>query len=1639
MKAIKTFLISLMISLLLCPAYLLAGPEDGGVAAGQASINQAGPVTTIDQTSQRAIINWRSFDIGQNEAVRHNMPSAGSAALHRVIGGGGASQLKGELTSNGNIYLVNPAGVVIHNGARIDTGGFVATTRDISDDNFMGDNLVFDKPGQPGAKIINQGQINVRDSGLAALVAPSVRNDGVIAARLGKVALASGDSTYKLDFHGDDLIAFSVNEDTVDQLYSADGSSLGVENAGTVKAEGGVVLLSASQLDGIVSSVVNSGTVSASSAEAKGGQIIIKGEGDRVGVVNVGELAASSENGDGGSIRMTADGQVTASGTIEAKGAANGGQIDIAGAEETNIVQAKINAEGKDGGLIRLGGEFQGGREDGRQEFKENFVDRFGTSRNLTETKTLVVDSASEINAGLDGTLIAWSGGSTSLSGTLYGRYVETSGPKLALENPPVLSDSGVWVLDPKNIEIIAGGNQSIEYGDEDYFSIDPTWLSSYVNGTNSNFQIKADNSIKISSDLYLKTAYINFSAKNFILADNMEIKLEDINFDINADEITIGQSSKIIIDNLMWDPPLQIFSNSFEMKDNSTFYTYKSTTLFNIKNIIIGNNVDINIVNPTMFSIIGDQSGDFTLGNNSTITGSCINYIPNTYNNVQINSYKNIILDTNSNINTGNLNLILENINNLFFEQNSAINTTKHNYIAAEKIFFSENSQINAYGLDIRANEISAVNGLTGKFINVNEALMLSPQNDGIFEIKINDINDQVPFINAKEVMFLDGKYIFGAYSILTEILNFYTQYTPFEGYKVLGNPNILVNNKINYNGNINKIVKNITIWNNKTNSPWIFPDSGEDDFLSIKISNLQTSGLNSFYFDNNGKIVYDDITDDVNINIEELLAAISSSSANGFYIHSEGDLILESALAIDKVVAGLGFSASGDLLLNAGVGLIQGGNLLLMSAGDITINGGIVLTSGQAVIEADGNVNINNTIYYRSDNSDTGVNISGDELILTENSKIDGSNNKLDIETNKVILEKGSEISVKNLIIKTLDFTSNGSKINSSYYIDVTSDNINILNSNNTPTVLSSYMIDLRSNQDTNIFSSEIIATEDINLTGRKININGSYLRAKGQIKALVTDTMALSGGTKNNPLMEAPTVVFYGNGLASSVIAYPYSVKTSDFVFGKDTTDYINLGGLQNGDTNLPHVFNLNASLFSGSGESYRYKGISSADWFFKFVLASTDGYLFPQKNLPTQGNPYRYNCGGKACTESQYKDWLELQKALNPPIVTTPTPGPVLEVPVVVPPQLEEPGDNGSEGPGESEESDGSEGPGESEESGGSEGPGESKESGGSEGPGESEESESTGGESEGSGATRDFGESPQLPKQPDIKQTEEYKNLEAYLKYQETLQSIIDQINTTSTYISDQQKDSAKIKGALETLDDCRTFFSSVTEIFDKLDMFIDFINSGDYMQAKSIAAMIVYEMNKNESFLKGSDLKILLSDISDIKDDKEIIAYLKEHSIGDASSTFFDTIKDGLAGNIINMIVDAVNFIEDAGAFRFNKSLDNVYVELNGLTFNNSKVINYDNYAMPPLTFNEKLIPSMTLSEVQAIILDLHDKLLDDFNYRDDYLKNPDIFSYCANQILNIWLKSHKSELPSIKKPFLGKRYIDIPNMDLIS
>jgi len=271
-------------------------PTGGQVVAGQASVAQSGNAMTVTQGSDKAILNWQTFDIGSQASVRFIQPSTGSVTLNRVLSGE-ASQIYGKLGANGHVFLVNPAGVVFGAGSKVDVGGLVASTMDITNEDFLAGRLDFRRNGASGG-ISNQGEITAGDGGLLALLAPTVRNEGIISARLGKVALAAGDRvTLQAGVNG--LLQVALEPSTVKTL---------VENRQLIVADGGQVIMTSKAADALAAGVVsNRGTVRARSLQEKEGRILLLADMAHGEVEHAGVLDASApDGGNGGFVETSA-------------------------------------------------------------------------------------------------------------------------------------------------------------------------------------------------------------------------------------------------------------------------------------------------------------------------------------------------------------------------------------------------------------------------------------------------------------------------------------------------------------------------------------------------------------------------------------------------------------------------------------------------------------------------------------------------------------------------------------------------------------------------------------------------------------------------------------------------------------------------------------------------------------------------------------------------------------------------------------------------------------------------------------------------------------------------------------------------------------------------------------------------------------------------------------------------------------------------------------------------------------------------------------------------------------------------------------------------------------------------------------
>jgi filamentous hemagglutinin family protein len=212
------------------------------VSSGTVTSASSGTQTTVTQTSNRAIINWSDLSVASGDTLEFVQPSSSSVTLNRVVRltDGPAivpTNINGELKANGQVWILNPTGVLVGSTGQVNVAGFLATTLDIADADFNAATDVFNFSGDSTASIINQGSITT--SGYAVLAGHRVENSGLVQAQLGTVALGSG-RAMSLTFAADKLISFVVSDPAIAQ-------DSGIINASTGQliADGGRVLMTA--------------------------------------------------------------------------------------------------------------------------------------------------------------------------------------------------------------------------------------------------------------------------------------------------------------------------------------------------------------------------------------------------------------------------------------------------------------------------------------------------------------------------------------------------------------------------------------------------------------------------------------------------------------------------------------------------------------------------------------------------------------------------------------------------------------------------------------------------------------------------------------------------------------------------------------------------------------------------------------------------------------------------------------------------------------------------------------------------------------------------------------------------------------------------------------------------------------------------------------------------------------------------------------------------------------------------------------------------------------------------------------------------------------------------------------------------
>lgn len=399
-------------------------PQAGSIGQGSATISANGAQMAIQQTTDKASINWQSFNIGSAASVNIAQPNASSVLLNRVVGND-PSQILGKLSANGQVILLNPNGILFGKDGSVTASAFTASTFGLSDNDFMAGYYKYSRNGS-AASVVNQGTIQTTPGGFVALIGATVSNEGKIIAPQGDVVLAAGEQVTLPQELTDPKQLATANTISVRMSKrvrleidaAAINTAVSNTNSGVIVTEGGQVLLQAAALSTAVATVTQSGSIDTSAAQA-------------------GAVTVLAENG-----FIKVDGAIKANSNGDTNGAPNrGGNIIIGRDEETGTLAKATDVSGaqlesKHGFVETSGGWLSShGTQVQAQDWLLDPYNITITSGTATGTSyasyTPGADStilASDISANLNaGTNVSISTGTTGSAGSSDGNIVVNS------------------------------------------------------------------------------------------------------------------------------------------------------------------------------------------------------------------------------------------------------------------------------------------------------------------------------------------------------------------------------------------------------------------------------------------------------------------------------------------------------------------------------------------------------------------------------------------------------------------------------------------------------------------------------------------------------------------------------------------------------------------------------------------------------------------------------------------------------------------------------------------------------------------------------------------------------------------------------------------------------------------------------------------------------------------------------------------------------------------------------------------------------------------------------------------------------------------------------------------------------------
>lgn len=486
-----------------------AAPVDPIIIHGSQTVTVNGNVMDINQHTDKLNVSWGGFDIAKGETVNLIQPVNG-AALFSIRGHSG-TEIYGKLNATGTLLLINPNGVLFGQGAEVNVGNIVASTLNISNEDFLKGRYHF-KGGDNAGSVINHGVIKAKDEGYIVMLGKAVENTGTLVANKGSVVMAAAQEAV-LDFYGNGLVRANLTGQAVEAL---------VKNSGLIQANGGLVQLAANARTAAINVT---GIIEANQLVERNGVIRLEG-GDNSKVEVSGKLLAKGEN-------------------------TTGGTIEVTGEQVALMKGALLDASGdKGGGKVLVGGDYEGGNAS-------------VYNARTTYIATGATIKADAIKEGNGGKVIVWANhatrfyGSISAQGGLLGGnggFTEVSGKNYLdfsgrVNLSAVNGDRGTLLLDPENITLINGpasntsgfqpgvDNQQAytdNSGQDSVFNVGAGGSFTGV-GNNANIVLQANKDINVNDTFNLRDATGNTDVSLTLLAKN------DINLNANANIIADG------------------------------------------------------------------------------------------------------------------------------------------------------------------------------------------------------------------------------------------------------------------------------------------------------------------------------------------------------------------------------------------------------------------------------------------------------------------------------------------------------------------------------------------------------------------------------------------------------------------------------------------------------------------------------------------------------------------------------------------------------------------------------------------------------------------------------------------------------------------------------------------------------------------------------------------------------------------------------------------------------------------------------------------------------------------------------------------------------------------------------------------